>query len=123
MGYCQHVQALRISYVDRGLDWIVIRSFCWHALSIMLSTVLRDHGLGATAEAKWARERIAQLFIDRPSIDFMRGNETLWQPLERLRTELEYRHFADVEIDEQQELQTEIFDWDPVWNDASWNPF
>lgn len=87
--YCQHIQAAQVRFTPSRLDWVIIRGFCWHSLMIMLSTVLRDHAINNTPEAKWAVDRIAGLLRDRPSVDYLRGNEVLWRPLEKLRVELE----------------------------------
>lgn len=44
------------------------------------------------------------MFRDRPSIDYIRGGDGLWTPLERLRDELEMRAKADEEARLQEAL-------------------
>lgn len=50
--------------------------------------VLRHDSLTSTAEARAARSRIEILFQNRSSIDYLAGNDSLWQPLQKLRMEL-----------------------------------
>lgn len=57
---------------------------------IMLSTTLRSNVASADENVKWALERLLTLFRDRPSIDYLKENGVLWQPLERLMSELHH---------------------------------
>ncbi len=95
LAFCDTVQAIRAKYAAYRLDWAIIRVFSWHALATELSLVLGDDVISNSVEAKSAREKIARVFRDRPSIDYLKGNDSLWQPLERLRAELELRTSAD----------------------------
>ena len=87
----------------------------------MLTTVLRDHAISDTPEAKWARERITKTFQDRPSIDYLRGNETLWEPMERLRSELELRHLVDVDMQQHHNWEDAMAGLDWQGTDALWD--
>ncbi len=113
--FCDTVQAIRDKYAQRRLDWAIIRVFSWHALATELSTVLSNDAISTSPEAKRAREKIAQVFRDRPSIDYLRGNDSLWQPLERLHAELEMRQQADVQMlqgHQEQQMQQQQPMWD-----------
>lgn len=57
----------------------------------MLSMVLRHEALSTSPEARAARHRIEGLFQNRPSFDFLTGNDNLWEPLQKLRDELAAR--------------------------------
>lgn len=57
----------------------------------MLSMVLRHEALSCTVEARAASQRIEKLFQDRPSFDYLAGNDNLWEPLQKLRAELAVR--------------------------------
>ena len=115
--YCQHVQDTRLNYINQRLDWVIERAFCWHSLAIMLTTVLRNHAISNTPEAKWARQRITEIFRDRPSIDYLKGNDTLWEPLERLRSELELRQLDDVDLQQQPDWESQMAGVDWNWTD------
>jgi hypothetical protein len=96
LDFCDTVQRIRDQYASRRLDWAIIRVFSWHALATELSTALSgDNVISTSDEARRAREKIAKVFRDRPSIAYLRGGDGLWEPLERLRAELEMRTRAD----------------------------
>lgn len=97
--YCKTSQNLIDLYTPHNLDWIVIRYFSWHSVAIMLSTVLRHQALERTPEARAARERIDNILQHRSSIDHLTGNDNLWQPLQRLRQELEAITTSDAQVD------------------------
>lgn len=90
--YCKHIHAAQAVLSPANLDWVIMRSFCWHSLMTMLSLTLRKHGLSRSADAQWALQRLTTLFEDRQSIEFLRANETMWQPIKRLLAELDSRH-------------------------------
>ena len=84
--------------------------FSWHALITELSTVLRNDAISTTAEAQSSREKIAKVFRDRPSIDFLKGNDSLWEPLKVLYSELEMRQIADQQAQQSWQGDTEVLD-------------
>ncbi|KIW66396.1 hypothetical protein PV04_05732 [Phialophora macrospora] len=94
--YCKASQTLIDFYTPYNLDWAVIRAFSWHSVATMLSMVLRHEALSNSLEARAARFRIEQLFRNRPSIDFLAGNDNLWEPLRMLRAELAVRQALPV---------------------------
>jgi hypothetical protein len=55
----------------------------------MLTSVVRDHWLEPTEQRQRARGRIDRLFQNRPTIDYLAGNGSLWKPLLRLWMEFE----------------------------------
>lgn len=118
--YCQQVQAAQNRYAEQRLSWAINRAFCWHSLAIQLSVVLRHHALSNLPEGKWALERIAEIFSDKPSIEWMKGNGVLWQPLEHLNAELNLRAGGTgliPQVQHPQEVLTGV-DWqldDLVW--------
>lgn len=62
--------------------------------------------------------------MDWPSIDYMKGNSTLWKPLERLRSELELRSLVAVEMEQQQQYwQENLPGVDQWWSDQLWESF
>ena len=89
--YCKTSQNLITFYTPHALGWAVIRAFSWHSVATMLSMVLRHEGLIDTPEARAARGRIDRLFQDRPEIEYLAGNDNLWEPLRVLRAELAAR--------------------------------
>lgn len=97
--YCKTSQNLIELYAPHNLEWIVVRHFSWHSVAIMLSTVLRHQALEHTPEARAARERIDKILQHRSSIDHLTGNDNLWEPLRRLRQELETITTADAQAD------------------------
>ncbi|OAL18896.1 hypothetical protein AYO22_10225 [Fonsecaea multimorphosa] len=92
--YCKSTQNLISFYTPYSLDWAVIRAFSWHSVAAMLSMVLRHDALSETPEARAASSRIERLFQNRPSIDYLAGNDNLWEPLRILRAELTAREAA-----------------------------
>ncbi|KIW32936.1 uncharacterized protein PV07_04447 [Cladophialophora immunda] len=92
--YCKSTQNLITFYTPYSLDWAVIRAFSWHSVATMLSMVLRHEALSTTPEARAASSRIERLFQNRPSIDYLAGNDNLWEPLRVLRAELAARERA-----------------------------
>ena len=86
--YCKTSQTLIDFYTPYNFDWTIIRAFSWHSIATMLSMVLRHEALSNTPEACAASRRIEQLFQNRPSIDYLAGNDNLWEPLKNLRAEL-----------------------------------
>ncbi|OAP59884.1 hypothetical protein AYL99_04886 [Fonsecaea erecta] len=92
--YCKSTQNLITFYAPYSLDWAVIRAFSWHSVAAMLSMVLRHEALSDTAEARAASSRIERLFQNRPSMDYLAGNDNLWEPLRILRAELAAREGA-----------------------------
>ncbi|KIW91904.1 uncharacterized protein Z519_07874 [Cladophialophora bantiana CBS 173.52] len=94
--FCKSIQNLIGFYTPYSLDWAVVRAFSWHSVATMLSMVLRHEVLSNTPEARAASCRIEQLFQKRPSIDFLEGNDNLWEPLRVLRAELAGREGAAV---------------------------
>jgi hypothetical protein len=94
--YCKATQTLIDFYTPYSLDWAVIRAFSWHSVATMLSMVLRHEALSNSLEARAARHRIEQLFQNRPSIDYLAGNDNLWEPLRMLRAELAVRQALPV---------------------------
>ncbi|EXJ69104.1 uncharacterized protein A1O5_08039 [Cladophialophora psammophila CBS 110553] len=93
---CKSTQHLIGFYTPYSLDWAVVRAFSWHSVATMLSTVLRHEVLSNTPEARAASCRIEQLFQNRSSIDFLAGNDNLWEPLRVLHAELAAREGAAV---------------------------
>ena len=94
--YCKETQNLITFYTPYNLDWTIIRAFSWHSVATMLSMVLRHEALSNTPEARAARQRIEHLFQNRPSIDYLAGNDNLWEPLRMLRAELAVRQALPV---------------------------
>ncbi|OCT50974.1 hypothetical protein CLCR_08109 [Cladophialophora carrionii] len=94
--YCKATQTLIDFYTPYSLDWAVIRAFSWHSVATMLSMVLRHEALSNSPEARAARHRIELLFQNRPSIDYLAGNDNLWEPLRMLRAELAVRQALPV---------------------------
>ncbi|KAJ9609848.1 hypothetical protein H2200_006177 [Cladophialophora chaetospira] len=94
--YCKTTHNLITFYTPYNLDWTIIRAFSWHSVATMLSMVLRHEALSNTPEARAARTRIEQLFQNRPSIDYLAGNDNLWEPLRMLRAELAVRQALPV---------------------------
>ena len=82
----------------------------WHALITELSTVLRNDVISTTAEAQSSREKIGKFFRDRPSIDFLKGNDSVWEPLEVLHSELEMRQIADQQTQQSWQSDTDVLD-------------
>lgn len=110
------MQSIRDKYSDRRLDWAIIRVFSWHALATELSTVLSNDAISTSAEAQRARQKIAKVFRDRPSIDYLRGNDSLWQPFNRLHAELEMRQQADEQTQAGQHVEMEQAQ--PMWENG-----
>ncbi|EXJ58021.1 hypothetical protein A1O7_05444 [Cladophialophora yegresii CBS 114405] len=94
--YCKATQTLIDFYTPYSLDWAIIRAFSWHSVATMLSMVLRHEALSSSLEARAARHRIELLFQNRPSIDYLAGNDNLWEPLRMLRAELAVRQALPV---------------------------
>jgi len=88
ISYCETVQQFREEYSPYHLDWILVRSFSWDSVAIMLTSVMRNHALDYTERGQRARSRIHLLFQNRHTIDYLVGNGNLWIPLQRLWEEL-----------------------------------
>jgi hypothetical protein len=76
-------------YSKTHLEWIFIREFSWHSVTIMLTSVLKDHWLEPTDQRQRAQGRIDRLFKNRHTIDYLAGNGNLWKPLLRLWMEFQ----------------------------------
>lgn len=89
--YCKMSVHLISFYTPYSLDWVIVRAFSWHSVATMLSMVLRHEALSCSPEARAASQRIERLFRNRPSMDYLAGNDNLWEPLRRLHEELAAR--------------------------------
>ncbi len=94
--YCKTSQNLILAYTPSDLDWTIIRAFSWHSVATMLSMVLQHEAPSNTPQARAARQRVEHPFRNRPSIDYLAGNDNLWEPLRMLRAELAVRQALSV---------------------------
>ena len=119
LDFCDTVQQIRQKYETRRLDWAIIRVFSWHALATEISTCLSKDGIAITLEAESSRRKVAKIFRDCPSIDYLKGNDSLWAPLRRLHSELELRRFADEQMLDPP-FDTGAITYDQIWSEISW---
>jgi hypothetical protein len=113
---------VRHKYQSRRVDWAIVRVFSWHALATEISTCLSKDGIGTSSEAESSRAKIAKIFRDCPSIDYLKGNDSLWEPLRRLHSELEMRRFADEQM-LNPPFDTSAIGCDPTWSNDTWETF
>jgi hypothetical protein len=83
---------------------------------------LSKDGIGTSSEAESSRAKIAKIFRDCPSIDYLKGNDSLWEPLRRLHSELEMRRFADEQMLDSP-FDTGAIRYDPTWSKDTWETF